>query len=153
MTTTLDDIRAREAAATSGPWHWFGNTKTFQIGLGYWRNGWGRCTVMDFTRWGMRSAQPRFSDDDTYMVNAAEMAVWEVNRAATRSDDPSLYRHDIVDIRHPDADFIAHAREDITRLIRALDAVLAVCDEAEKSAGSIVTTDLIRKALDATSTP
>lgn len=152
MTDDFADIRQREAAATDGPWHWFGNTKTYNLRLGFWRKGWGRCTVMDFTRWGMQSAQPRFSDDSAMMHNASEMAVWEVNRKATDPRDRSLYRHDVVGIRHPDAEFIAHARTDVPRLLAALDAVLAVCDEAEKHADTykracIVTTGQVRDAL------
>ena len=113
----LDAIEARAEAATEGPWHWFGNTASQQLGLGYWRKGWGRCTVMDFARWGMQSARPRFSDADAMMHDADAMAIWEVNPRATRASDPSLYRHDVIGIRHPDAEFIAHARTDVPVLV------------------------------------
>jgi hypothetical protein len=121
--------QALAEAATPGPWHWFGNTKTRQIGLGWWRKGWGRCTVMDFTRWGMQSAQPRFSDDHAMMHDASGMAVWEVNRSATDPNDPSLYRHDVVGIRHPDAAFIAAAREAVPALLADLEAAERERDE------------------------
>jgi hypothetical protein len=131
--------KALAEAATPGPWHWFGNTKTNQIGLGWWRKGWGRCTVMDFTRWGMQSAQPRFSDQGSMMHDASGMAVWEVNRVATNPKDPSLYRHDVVGIRHPDAEFIAAAREAVPALLadnqRLRDGIEALADTVDGDDG------------------
>jgi hypothetical protein len=102
----LDAVEAMADAASPGPWHWSGNTKTRVLSLCTWISGQGRTSVMDFTRWGMSSARPRFNVD-MFMTDADELAVWEVCREATDPNDPRLYRHDVVDIRHPDAQFIA----------------------------------------------
>lgn len=123
MSAVIEAIRARRGAAARGPWHWSGNTDTQQIRLSNWVPGAGRCTVMDFTRWGMQSARPRFVDRDRMMIYAAP--VYEVAPAATRRDDPRVYRGDIVDIRHPDAQLIAHAPQDIDDLLAEIDRLNA----------------------------
>jgi hypothetical protein len=94
------------AAATPGPWHWSGNTKSRVLALCTWISGQGRTNVMDFTRWGMHGARPRFNVDN-FMQDADTMVEWEVCKDATRADDPRLYRHDVTAIKHPDATFIA----------------------------------------------
>ncbi|MBY5917310.1 hypothetical protein HFO77_23230 [Rhizobium leguminosarum] len=43
---------------TPGPWAWFGNASSNSIYLATTHSG--RRYVMDFVRWGMRGAQPRF---------------------------------------------------------------------------------------------
>lgn len=127
----LAAIRDRSDAATGTEWHWFGNTATRHLGLGYWRPGWGRCTIMDFTRWGMQGAQPRFSDENAFMSDAADKAVWEVNRKARHATDPSLYRHDVVGIRHPDAVFIEHSRADVLALLAEVDRLRAELEPSD----------------------
>ena len=127
---SIDAIRERLAAATPGPWHWFGNTKSYQLGLGYWRKGWGRCSVMLFNRWGMRSAQPYFQNEEVAMEPASSFAVWEVDRTATDPNSRTLYRHDVVGIRHPDAVLIASAPTDIAYLLSRVDAVLSLHRES-----------------------
>lgn len=126
----LQKIRARAAAATPGPWHWSGNTDSRIIALAYWRPGFGRCNVMDFARWGMQSATPRFARaGDIFMDPAHEQVIYEVAPAATRRSNPAVYRADIVGIRHPDAAFIAHSRQDVDVLLAVISAVEAVCAE------------------------
>ena len=49
----VDDKRC-----TPGPWEWFGNTKMREVYLATTHSG--RVFVMDFVRWGMTNAQPRF---------------------------------------------------------------------------------------------
>lgn len=123
----LEAIEARANAATEGPWHWAGNTDVNRIYLATWVPGMGRCTVMDFSRWGMQSARPRFSED-LMMVNADKRAVYEVAPEAKSRDDQRVYRADIVGIDHPDAEFIAHARQDVPAMlerIREQEAELA----------------------------
>jgi len=124
----LEAIRARRAAASRGPWHWTGNTDTHQLRLSNWIPGHGRCTVMDFTRWGMQDARPRFTDGDRFMVHP--QTVYQVAPAATRRDDPRVYRGDIIDIRHPDAQLIAHAPQDIDDLLAEVDRLRAALAEA-----------------------
>lgn len=77
----LAAIRAREQAATTGPW------------TPVWSEALDEYTV--------------YTDDDAFR----EVAV-------IKRDDP------------PTAYFIAHARTDVPRMAAALDAVLALCDEA-----------------------
>lgn len=125
MNIDIEAIRARRAAAARGPWHWSGNTDTQQLRLSNWIPGAGRCTVMDFARWGMQSARPRFIDEHVLMVDGDTMATYEVAPFATRRDDPRVYRGDIVDIRHPDAQLIAHAPQDIDDLLAEVDRLNA----------------------------
>jgi hypothetical protein len=113
-------IAARAAAATPGPWAWRGNTDTRQLRI----DARGR-TVMDFVRWGMRDGAPRFNVD-MWMHRADELGVvYEVCRVATGRDDPRVYRADIVDVRHPDAEFIAHARADVDALLAEVERLRA----------------------------
>jgi hypothetical protein len=121
-TINLDEIRARAAAATAGPWHWAGNTDMRWFALAYWKPGAGRCSVMDFARWGMHSATPRFSRD-LMMFPAHEKVVYEVAPNATRRADPQVYRADITGIRHPDAEFLAASRQDVDDLLAVIDSV------------------------------
>lgn len=124
-TTDLDEIAARANAAYPGPWRWRGNTEARHLRLQSPAHG--GMTVMDFARYGMNGAQPRFAIDGI-MHKAEELVEYEV--AAWSKD---IYRKDISGITHPDAEFIAHAREDVPALVaevRRLRAQLA----AEQSA-------------------
>lgn len=99
-------------SATPGPWAWRGNTDTQQLRLTAWAKGIGECTVMDFERWGMQSAAPRFVDADHFMVSGKGLAVYQVARNqglpdGTPRDHPKVYRADVVDINHPDARHMA----------------------------------------------
>jgi hypothetical protein len=131
--TTLKEIRDRADAATKGPWHWAGNTDTRWLALCYWEPGAGRCQVMDFTRWGMQSATPRFGRD-LMMYAAHENVVYEVAPTATSRADRRVYRADITGIRHPDAEFIVNSRQDIDALLAIIDAVETVCAKHENGA-------------------
>jgi hypothetical protein len=74
-------------------------------------------------RWGepVRETRMCFTSPDCYAQDARELAVYEVARDATSRDDPKVYRADIVDVRHPDAQFIAHARQDVETLLAEVD--------------------------------
>lgn len=112
----LAEIEARDQAATPGPWAWFGNTDVRDACLATPDRG--RLYVMQFARWGMASAQPVFRDDAArQMVKASEVPVYEVAPKASSRDDPRVYRADISGFRNPDAEFIAHARQDVTDLL------------------------------------
>ena len=125
----LKEIRDRASAATPGPWTWRGNVDTRQIYLSYTKPGLGWTSVMDFVRWGMQSARPRFLTENFWMQDADDLAVFEVCREAKRRNDPRVYRGDIVGFRHPDADFIANARQDVDDLLAVVYAVSEVCDQ------------------------
>jgi hypothetical protein len=56
--TLVKRARASLVGVTEGPWQWFGNTKLNEVYLA--TKDRGRILVMDFVRWGMSGAQPRF---------------------------------------------------------------------------------------------
>lgn len=55
---SADEIKAVAQAATPGKWCWRVDVRHKNIYLHAQHSG--QLTVMDFTRWGMQSAQPRF---------------------------------------------------------------------------------------------
>ena len=98
-----------------GPGAWFGNgnPKTIYLSTTYG----GRISVMDFTRWGMQGAQPRFHPGHSLgMVPAKDLIKFEVGGlGVTGMDqavkDGSVYRYDIKSLNCPDAHLIATAPE------------------------------------------
>lgn len=66
-----------------------------------------------------------FVTDGMYRA-AQTFAVYEVCRDAADRNDPRVYRADIADLNHPDAQFIAHAREDLRVLLSEVDRLRAV---------------------------
>ena len=188
------EIRAREQAATPGPWRWRGNTDTsdpYLTSAGWVVTGGHHHHAGDvlghvpheITRaeagqvisrgdvpvprvaaepaatyqaryeaaadrayeaalteymtdqYGQPRTEPRlaFCSDWLY-TEARSLAVYEVCPEAQGRDDPRVYRADITGIRHPDAEFIARARDDLARLLDAAERVLAVADRAEQAA-------------------
>lgn len=127
--TTIAEIKERWEKASPGPWHWAGNTATQQLWLATWVKGLGRTSVMDFVRWGMRGAQPRFISDEFMMEKASDQVVWEVAPTATSPNDRRLYRHDVIGIRHPDAEAIAAAPADVATLLATIARVEALEEE------------------------
>lgn len=78
--------------------------------------------------WGepIRESRMCFTAERVAADDARELAVFEVARAQGLPDDTPrsherVYRADIVDVRHPDAQFIAHARQDVDTLLAHLD--------------------------------
>lgn len=99
---------------TPGPWAWFGNARTNSLYLATVHSG--RRYVMDFTRWGMRGAQPRFQPGKGVMVDAKELLQFEVGDQSivgveAAKKDPSVYRMDVRGIQCADARLIAAAPE------------------------------------------
>jgi len=123
MTDYLSEIEGRFRAATPGPWGWFGNTDTRDIYLATPDRG--RQFIMRFRRWGMQGAQPWFNTDMS-MEPASENVRYAVAPDAESRDDKRVYRADISAIKHPDAELIAAAPTDITALLGAVRAVLAL---------------------------
>jgi hypothetical protein len=127
----LQAIRGRAAAALPGPWYWGGNveTQTIRLTALQGRNGRrGVYEVMDFVRWGMQKAQPRFLnliEGGHWMVPAKNIPIFEVCPEATSFDDPRVYRGDLIGLRHPDAEFIAHSRQDVEDLLAYIDELEA----------------------------
>lgn len=123
--TTRPDIAAiqqRADAATPGPWMWRGNVDVHirlasRVGRG------GEHTVMDFVRAGMQEAVPRFNRDG-FMFRAdgrhrggENLPIFEVYPEAESRQHPRVYRGDIIGLRHPDAEFMASARQDVEDLL------------------------------------
>ena len=108
--------------ATPGPWQWYGNTKFNQIYLATINRG--RIIIMDFVRWGMQYAMPRFQLNGI-MEPAKDLVCYERD-----------YRKNFVGLNHPDAIFIAAARDGWPHAIEralAAEAKLALlqCIESE----------------------
>lgn len=150
LSAALDEIRERERQATPGPWGWFGNTDQHSVYLA--TRQWGRFVVMGFRRWGTQGARPMFATGRTWkpspksdmdfgpagrmapasemftgngeLTDADELAVYAVAPGAESRKDPRVYRADLSAIRNPDAEFIAGAREDVPRLLAAVEAAL-----------------------------
>jgi len=114
----LEAIEAREAAATPGPWVWEVNSVHNFVHLRTTHSG--RYYVMDFVRWGMRGASPRFQVYERHEGRMDERGSKGMFRAdkLTKSN-PGKEHHEGWDdtIDNPDAEFIAHARQDVSALL------------------------------------
>jgi hypothetical protein len=100
----LEAIKERLAKATPGPWRWVIDLRHRDIRLDA-----GSRVVMDFARYGMQGAQPRFRlpQYGDVLVEMSDLA-----------KDPSLLAWP-----HPDAELIAHAPADIAALVAELERV------------------------------
>jgi hypothetical protein len=100
---------------TPGPWAWFGNASSNHVYLATVHGG--RRYVMDFTRWGMRGAQPRFQPRERGgMIDAKDLLQFEVGDRSivgieAAKKDGSVYRLDVRGIDCADARLIAAAPE------------------------------------------
>lgn len=99
-----------EIKHTPGPWAWFGNARSNSLYLATVHGG--RRYVMDFTRWGMRGAQPRFQPGNRGMVDAKHLLQFEVGDQSiigveAAKKDTSVYRMDVRGINSADACLIA----------------------------------------------
>lgn len=124
----LEEIRAREQAATKGPWAWCGNTEARWLAL---ETSDRMLKVMDFARYGMNGAQPLFAVNGV-MEKASTLVEYEVHRQAWVEKWRPPYRHDIDGIKAPDAQFIAHARADVTWLVAELTEARTKLEIAER---------------------
>jgi hypothetical protein len=106
---------ASETKHTPGPWQWFGNANSNACPSVYLAtvHG-GRRYIMDFVRWGMRGAQPRFQPERGGMINAKDLLQFEVGDQSivgidAARKDTSVYRYDVRGINSADARLIAAA--------------------------------------------
>lgn len=74
---------------------------------------------------------------DLMMVNARDVVVYEVAPNATSRQDRAVYRADIIDIRHPDAQLIAHARGDIDYLLEQNAKLTAALEQMRALGGDL----------------
>lgn len=109
-TTELDltPIESMLAAATPGPWGWFGYLKHNSLYLATQHGG--RKYVMCFKRWGMAFAQPLFQSEKL-MRTIPELA--ERGEIAVKGYGAS----EVVGVSHPDMVLIEKAPEVITKLL------------------------------------
>lgn len=119
MTDRMAEIEARHKAATPGPWRWFGHLPGKMLYLATVNRG--RIYVMDFVRWGMRSAAPRFN------VPSETPELTTMHRADELAETGSYdgYR---IGIPHPDAIALERSWEDVDTLlarVRELEAQAA----------------------------
>lgn len=101
----LKDIEERWNAATAGPWNWDINPKYRQVELETAKS----LTVMDFVRWGMGGAAPRFRDKENLLHRCDEIMEPIPGR--------EHHAHWAQRINHPDAIAIAAAPTDVRSLI------------------------------------
>lgn len=128
-TIDLDAIRQRAEAATAGPWGWRGNVDSHNTHL---RSMQGP-DVLRFHRSGMNGGRPWFCGipERFFIQDSRPLAIYQACKDATDRNDPRVYRGDIVGFRHPDAEFIAHARKDVDDLLAIVDELKAALAVAE----------------------
>lgn len=107
LKTKMAAIRERHAAATRGPWYWFGYLGNHDVSL---HGRPGMASVMEFRRWGMQGAQPMFCTRGILQT---------VEEVAAPDTTPGRGR--VTGINHPDALFIASAWQDVADLMAMVD--------------------------------
>ncbi|WP_244434343.1 hypothetical protein [Agrobacterium tumefaciens] len=134
--STLEEIKKALEGVTPGPWKWFGNASSNSVYLATTHSG--RRYVMDFVRWGMKGAQPRFQPERGGMVDAKDLLQFEVgDRDIVGMDaakkDGSVYRYDVRGIDCPDARYIAAVNPAaISELISTLESLQRENEELRK---------------------
>ncbi|MFB1482239.1 hypothetical protein [Corallococcus sp. RDP092CA] len=134
----LEAIRARHAAATKGPWMWFGYLRSHDVSLRVRRGD----SVMEFKRWGMSGAQPQFCTRGL-LYDASKLAV----------PDTTPGRGRVTDINHPDARFIAASWQDTKDLLGMVDALQArVAELTEPEALLRAAEEKVKRAVESEAT-
>ena len=128
----IEELERLEKEATPGPWRWEVNEKGKSVNLtgGDSRNGFGKydMTVMDFVRYGMGGAAPRFLDENDLLRRADEFAAV----VAGREHHAAWFKT----IDHADANLIPATRNALPALLQSarneamlLDALKAAREE------------------------
>ena len=129
--------RAEEAqrlaeAASDGPWRWQANPKHKSISLVGGRPTYD-LTVMDFVRWGMSGAAPRFRDLSERGLNLMnQVRRWFVN-APKREHHADWFQF----VDHPDANLIAAAPSHVALIGELVEALKAAERDADAKQAEI----------------
>lgn len=136
----LGELEAQERAMTPGDWQWFGNTDNYSVYLATVKLG--RVYVMDFARWGMSGAQPRFQ---IYADGGKPGSGTMRSLSALGKEENPLgpqfevsYRRDFFGIGHPDPDGMVKMRNAAPTLIAVAKAALAWRDALNEADGGEV---------------
>lgn len=126
MKDSLERLKELALKATPGPWRWELNLKCKQAQLcgGDPKGGFGAydLTVMDFVRWGMGGAKPRFRGNKHFVLHNVEDFAAVV---------PGREHHKdwFQTVDQPDANYIAACSPDIVlKLIEIAEAALDLKD-------------------------
>ena len=117
---------------TPGPWRWEFNAARKNISLTGGRPEYD-LTVMDFERWGMHGATPRFMEPNQAGLNL-------MSRIGDRPDwiepfpDRKHHAHWCANVSHPDARLIAAAPD----LLDALGCMLHLCKMLKAPEGPVL---------------
>lgn len=118
--TSLDlgPIKSRLAKASAGPWRWELNrdSRRLQLCGGIPRFD---LIVMDFVRWGMNGACPRFNKELRTNMNVMERAEMYGVDQPGREHHASWFQL----LRHHDAQLIEHAPADIAALVSEVESL------------------------------
>lgn len=123
----MNDDEIREArklfeeatAIAPAPWQWFGNVKTSEVYLASVARG--RILAMDFARWGMAGAQPRFQ---VRLTGEPGSGIMQKPASLPTDLGPQMvgsHRNDFVGIGHPVARLLAAAPELVARLLAEIE--------------------------------
>lgn len=104
------------SAHTAGPWRWEVNPTTKHVNLCGGHRREFDLTVVDFTRWGMSSAMPRFRDMREGELNLMTRCTEFMQVAPGRAHHASWFQL----LNHPDANLIA-AAPDLLAALEGLD--------------------------------
>lgn len=121
-------VPAQGSLHTPGPWRWEINMKSRCVRLTGGARPQYDLTVMDFVRWGMGSAAPRFIDSMQLLDRADTYSVV----VAGREHHAAWFQG----LNHPDAHLIAAAPDMLAALKYASDRLLALgyCLESVEAA-------------------
>lgn len=114
MSAKLQRLRELDAKRTPGKWRWQANPNGRSVGVYGGRHPYD-LTVMDFVRWGMDSAMPRFRDMREAGLNLMTKVTAFFVNAPQRDHHADWFQF----VNHPDAEFMC-AGDDMMRLIEAL---------------------------------
>jgi len=125
---------AKTGTQELGGWSWFGGRDRLYLAT----NQGGRRYVMDFSRKGMKGAQPRFQVSGEMCGAVDELTQYEVGDGSARGQkqadaDPTVYRLDVSGVDHPDARRIAN----VPRYERAIMAAKDLADAVENYCANI----------------